>query len=366
MERSVLQGLAAFRWAAWAWMAFVLIVSRGHLERPVLAGALVGLALVLTAGATLVWRSAPGLLARPPFVAGELVVGFSLVVGDGLVRPPGAAFSSDQSIGSVWPLVGVLSAGVAGGPWTGMAAGAVMGVGRILSTLLNGTGDYDAGRVLSLTSTVFFYAMAGAVAGRVYCLVLEAREEVATVRAREEVARTLHDGVLQTLALVERRATDPALSSLAREQERDLRAYLFGDRSAPATDLGAALRAAAGHFEVNYGGRVSVLVADDLPALAPAAVHVLTGAVGEALTNAGKHGPAERVVVFVEQDDEGRIFCSIKDDGPGFDPATTPQGVGITQSIRGRVEGLGGSVEISARPGAGAEVRLWLGSNVTA
>lgn len=362
----MLQGLAAFRWAAWAWMAFVLVVSRGQLERPALAAVLVVVALALTAGATALWRSEPALLVRPAFVAGELVVGFALVAADGFVRRQGMAFSSDQSIGSVWPLVGVLSAGVAGGPWVGMGAGAAMGTARILSTLLNGTDDYDPGRVLSLTSTTFFYAMAGAVAGRVYALVVEAREEVAAVRAREEVARTLHDGVLQTLALVERRATDPALSRLARVQERDLRSYLFGDRSAPATDLGAALRAAAGRFEETYGGRVSVLVAEDLPLLLPAAVQALTGAVGEALTNAGKHGPAERVVVFVEAEEDGRIFCSIKDDGPGFDPVTTPQGVGITQSIRGRVEGAGGSVEIAAKPGAGAEVRMWLGSNLRA
>ena len=52
------------------------------------------------------------------------------------------------------------------------------------------------------------------------------------------------------------------------------------------------------------------------------------------------------------------MFCSVKDDGPGFDPATTAPGVGITRSIRGRVEAVGGSVEIVSSPGDGAEVRL--------
>ena len=84
----------------------------------------------------------------------------------------------------------------------------------------------------------------------------------------------------------------------------------------------------------------------------------LTGAVGEALTNAGKHGPATRVVVYVEEDDDGHLFCSVKDDGPGFEPTSTAEGVGITRSIKGRIEGVGGTVEIVSAPGTGAEVRL--------
>ena len=358
MERSVLQGLAAFRWAAWAWMAFVLLVAPGRLVRPWLAYGLVAVALAFTAACTQLWRRSPRTLLHPGMVVLELAIGGALLVFDGLVRPEDTVFSTGQSLGSVWPLTGVISAGVALGPWAGALAGLVMGAFRYVSTVLNRVTDYHAGRGLSLTNTTVFYAMAGGVFGYVVLLLTRAREEVAAARAREEVARTLHDGVLQTLALVERRATDPALARLAREQERDLRAYLFGDRQAPPTDLGAALRRAAGRFEETYGGRATVLVPDDLPPLAPDAVQALAGAVGEALTNAGKHGPAERVVVYVEEDGDGRVFCSVKDDGPGFDPATTPQGIGITRSIRGRIEAVGGHVDIAAEPGGGAEVRL--------
>jgi signal transduction histidine kinase len=293
-------------------------------------------------------------------VGTELALGGALLVFDGLVRAPGTVFSTGQSLGSVWPLTGVISAGVALGPWGGGAAGLVMGGCRYVSTVLNKVTDYGTGRGLSLTSTTVFYAMAGAVFGYVFVLLQRAREEVSAVRAREEVARTLHDGVLQTLALVERRATDPALSKLAREQERDLRAYLFGDREAPPTDLGASLRKVASRFEDTYGGLVTVLVPDDLHPPRPDVVEAVTGAVGEALTNAGKHGPAGRVVIYVEEDDDGHLFCSVKDDGPGFDATSTDEGVGITRSIRGRVEGVGGRVDIATEPGAGAEVRLWV------
>lgn len=356
MERSVLQGLAVFRWVAWAWMAAVLAVSRHDLARPGLAAALVGAALVVTALDTSLWRTDPRRLVGPAPIVAELTVGAALVALDGLARHSGTAFSPDQSIGSVWPLVGILSAAVAFGPALGGAAGVAMGVARVVSTALNDVDGYSSTSVLSLTNTAVFYALAGGVAGYVYRLLVRAREEVASARAREEVARTLHDGVLQTLAVVERRAGDPALSRLAREQERDLREFLFGSKPT-STDLGAALRSAAARFEDSFGGRVQVLVPADL-SVPPRSVAALAGAVGEALTNAGKHGGAGRVVVFV--DDEDGLSCSVKDDGCGFDPASTPEGVGLARSIRARIEEAGGRVEVAAAPGTGTEVRLWL------
>lgn len=352
----MLQGLAMFRWVAWAWMAVVLGVSRHDLARPGLAAVLVGGALAVTIVDTSLWRADPRRLLTPGAVAVELAVGAALVALDGWARRPGTVFLSGQSIGSTWPLVGILSAGVAFGPGWGAAAGVAMGVARVGSTLLNDVGGYSSAGVLSLTNTVVFYALAGGVAGYVYRLLVRASEEVAGARAREEVARTLHDGVLQTLAVVERRAGDPALSRLAREQERDLREFLFGSKPA-ATDLGAALRSAAARFEDVFGGRAQVLVPDDM-GLPKASVAALAGAVGEALTNAGKHGQATKVVIFV--DDEDGVFCSVKDDGRGFDPATTIEGIGLSRSIRGRIEEAGGRVEVAGARGSGTEVRLWL------
>ena len=361
MQRSVLQGLAVFRWAAWVWVALVIAFSPGELERPWLAYVLVGVALVVTAASSVLVRTRHEVLLRPWFVLGELAVGGALLVFDGLVRPEDAVFSTGQSLASVWPLTGVIAAGVAFGPVGGALAGIGVGACRYLSTVLNEVSDYGDGRGLSLASTAVFYALAGASFGYVYVLLKKAREEIAAAEAREEMARTLHDGVLQTLALVERRATDPALSRLARDQERELRAYLFGDRQATPHDLGAALRQCASRFEQTFGGRVEVLVPDDLPRLSSATVEAVSGAVGEALTNAGKHGDAQRVVVFVDVDvdsDTGRLFCSVKDDGRGFDPSAVDERVGLTRSIRARIAEVGGEVTIASSPGEGAEVSL--------
>lgn len=359
MERVVLQGLAAFRWAAWAWMAVVLLVSRDRLDKPGLAFALVGLALVVTAGATYLFRVRPRHAVDPRMVAAELVVGAALVLCDGWAYDAGHAFSTSQSLGSVWPLVGVLTAAAAFGPWVGAGAGALMGVSRFGATLANGVRHFDGARVLSLTNTVVFYALAGAVAGYVALLLRRAEREISAARAREELARTLHDGVLQTLAVVERRADDPALARLARDQERELREYLFGTTSPQAAvDLGSALRAAGARFEQSFGGRVEVLVPDDVPALDTVRMEALVGAVREALTNAGKHGDASRVTVYVEPEDG--VFCSVKDNGRGCDPSAITEGVGISQSIRARMEDVGGRVELAGGPGSGMEVRLWL------
>lgn len=360
MDRSVTQGLAAFRWAAWAWVALVIAFSPADLVRAWLAYALVGVALAFTASCTVLWRRRPDVLLHPAMVLGELAVGAALLVSDGWVRAEGEVFSTGQSLASVWPLTGVISAGVAFGPVGGGVAGAALGGCRYLSTVANGVTDYGDGRALSLASTAVFYALAGAVFGYVYELLKRAREEVAAAHAREEIARTLHDGVLQTLALVERRADDPALARLARDQERDLRAYLFGDREATPADLGAALRTCADRFEQRYDGRVQVLVPDDLGPVDTALVDALSGAVGEALTNAGKHGSAGRVVVFVEDDGDARLFCSVKDDGRGFDRSAVGEGVGLQRSVRGRIEEVGGRVEVASSVDGGTEVRMWV------
>ena len=364
MERSALQGLAAFRWGAWLWMATVLLVSRGDLERPWLAVGLVGLALAVTVAHTVLLRTNPGALCRPGPVAAELAVGATLVLCDGVAYGSGHAFSTSQSLGSVWPLTGILNAGIAFGPLLAAGSGVLIGLARVGAILLNGASIDTGGRILSVVNTTVFYALGGAAAGYLARLLRRAEAEISAARAREEVARTLHDGVLQTLAVVERRATDPALSRLAREQERELRNWLFGSSQPEGVvaDVGAALRTAAARFEDSFGGRAQVLVADDLPPLPPPAVAALTGAAGEALVNAGKHGRASKVQVYVEPDESGGVFCSVKDDGVGFDPSSTSEGIGLARSIRGRVAEVGGRVEVVSAPGDGTEVLLWLPS----
>ena len=350
LERSVLAGVAAFRWAALAWLIAVQISSRSELAHPAADAA----AVVVTVGATAFltgwFRTATRRILRPVVVVGELLLGFVLLAADGWVY--GERHS--QSLGSAWPLAGVLTAGVAWGWAGGATAGAVLGLGRVLATVV---GDGAPASTLSLISTCVLYAQVGAVAGFVVQRLRIAEFQISAARAREEVARTLHDGVLQTLAVVQRRSTDADLASLARDQERELRSFLFGIEADRAGLVGA-LREAAARFERHHGGRAEVTVVEEPRGIRPAVVDALAGAVGEALTNAGKHGDASRVVIYVEPEDH-EVFVSVKDDGRGFDPTLEAEGVGLGRSIRGRMTEVGGRVEVTSTPGSGAEVRLW-------
>ena len=189
-------------------------------------------------------------------------------------------------------------------------------------------------------------------------LVRLARERVQQ-RERAEVSAHLHDSVLQTLALVQKQAGDPAqVAALARRQERELRAWLSGRTATTATTLVPALEAVAGEVEQMHGATVEVVASGDRP-LGGARMEALVAAAREAMTNAARHGGGD-VSVFVEaRGDATTVF--VRDRGPGFDPAAVPlDRRGIRESIAGRMERNGGRARIEAAPGGGTEVELSL------
>ena len=375
MERTVLRGLAVFRWLAWAWMAVVLVLARRALDRPVVAVALVALALGVTAWTSALLRRDHARLCRPPAVGAEVAVAMALQLADGFVYRQPHVFSGEQPLGVAWPIAGVLASGIAFGPLTGAVTGGLMGVGRAVSSFAYApapAGDVvvlglEPVSLLSLVTTTVMYALAGGAGGHAMRLIRRgeqriaaAERDLADARAREGVARRLHDGVLQTLALVQRRSDDPQLVYLAHEQDRDLRRFLFGPAAGETGDparISENLREMADRHERTFTTRVEVLVPDDLPALDEAVESALLGAVGEALNNVGKHAGASRVVVYLEPDDDG-VFCSVRDDGAGFDPAAVTAGVGLTRSVRARIEEVGGEVEVDSAVARGTEVRL--------
>lgn len=368
LERGLLTGIAAFRWASWVWMAVVVAYDttrQDPIARPGTAIAFVVAAFVWTGVASVLVRTNPSALLEPWALAVELVLSLAMVFADWWVYGPTSIHS--QSLGSVWPVAVVLTIGIAYAGRAGFAAGLILGITRLLGQLRfgydNGMGDGDNQQ--AAVGTIVLYALAGAVAGFVTIRLREAEREIATARAREEVARTLHDGVLQTLAIVQRRAADDDLVALAREQEQELRQFLFNPRPDPrrlfrpaTADLATALRAAAAEAERRHGLRTQVVLTDDLAPVPDEVADALAGAVGEAMNNAAKHGHARKVTIFLEPADTGGVFCSVKDDGQGFDPGAVDEGIGVTKSIRGRVAEIGGTVEIDGRPGRGTEVRF--------
>lgn len=186
------------------------------------------------------------------------------------------------------------------------------------------------------------------------------RTERARSQERAELAAHLHDSVLQTLTLVQKRASDPReVAALARRQERELRAWL-ADRPQPgaARRLVAALEHAAAEVEQAHGVDVDVVAVGD--ADLESGGEAMVAAAREAIVNAAKFGGGGPVAVYAEASPE-RLHVFVRDRGPGFDPAAVPDDRrGVRDSIIGRMKRHGGKATIHASSGGGTEVELVL------
>ena len=188
-------------------------------------------------------------------------------------------------------------------------------------------------------------------------------ERAARIREaeRSDIASHLHDSVLQTLALIQKRSDDPGqVARLARRQERELRQWLFGAgsrMSSGAATVAGAVEVMVGDVEDVYGLRVDqVVVGGDGPV--GDAEDAVLGAVREALVNVAKHAGVDTADVFVEND--GRTLSAfVRDRGHGFDPdAVDGDRHGLAQSIRHRVESRGGTVRVRSTLGRGTEIGI--------
>jgi signal transduction histidine kinase len=327
-----------------------------------------------------------------------LGVGFLLLAVLLALRELGLPFSDPL----IWPLVLVAAGGAL--IWrqsidaSGTVAGGLAAHGGLIPGR-RGTGEPDAapgesrpavisrigiGVVLVIAAAIVFLQFTGALAAAtdvalaalvvaiafgvifapwfVRLLTTLAAERAERIRSQEraEVAAHLHDSVLQTLALVQKHASDPReVAALARRQERELRSWL----NAPARATGerwlaAALESAAEEIEQASGVAVDVVAVGDVR-LRPDG-EALVAAAREAMLNAAKFGDGAPVAVYAEAG-AGRMQVFVRDRGPGFDPATVPADRrGVRESIVGRMERHGGRATIHASPGGGTEVELVL------
>jgi signal transduction histidine kinase len=177
--------------------------------------------------------------------------------------------------------------------------------------------------------------------------------------ARAEMAAHLHDSVLQTLALIQRSPAQREMVSLARTQERELRAWLYGRAPALAgARLRDAIDAMAGRVEREQQVKVEAIVVGDTDLDEHA--RALVSAVSEATLNAARHSGSTEVSVYAEVEDDA-ISAYVRDHGQGFDPGNVAADRrGIADSIVGRMARHGGTAHVDSRPGAGTEVAMRL------
>ncbi len=344
----ILRAIAAARWLMLVWAIVGAVVSRSHLTRPGTAIAMVALMGAITAGASFAVATRPTILTRLPVLVAELCAGVAGLLLDVYVYEPERV----QSLVWAWPSAVILTSALVLGARVAVPAALILGLASFFGDARN---SLDSWGVAASSKTALF-VLAAVIASYVVRRLRVAEREVSTAKARQEVGRALHDGVLQTLAVVQRRSNDDELVALACQQDAELRDFLFGETQ-PDRSLATGLRDVAAIVRARDQLVIEVSAAEDLPKLHSAVVEALCGATREALTNAAKHAKASRVIVFAEPEDDG-VFVSIKDDGIGFDPAETPAGTGLSQSIRARIEDIGGSVTLRSAPTGGTEVQL--------
>jgi PAS domain S-box-containing protein len=101
----------------------------------------------------------------------------------------------------------------------------------------------------------------------------------------------------------------------------------------------------------------ALMIEDGFPEELPEEVSVeLLRVLREALTNARRHSGARNVEVRLRAESEA-LVAAVIDDGRGFHSASTRTGVGLV-GMGERVEGLGGKIEVSSRPGEGTKVTV--------
>jgi len=187
-------------------------------------------------------------------------------------------------------------------------------------------------------------------------------ERQARVRAEEraDIAAQVHDSVLQTLALIQRRADDPQkVIQLARMQERELRSWLFEGRAPNETDdptVGAGVRQIQQDVESRYGVPVEAVMVGDCEL--DDNLTALLAAAREATVNAAKWSGASVISLFAEVE-PGEVSLVVRDRGKGFDPAAVPADrKGLAESVHGRMTRRGGTVTVTSSPGEGTKVSL--------
>jgi signal transduction histidine kinase len=188
-------------------------------------------------------------------------------------------------------------------------------------------------------------------------------ERQARIRAEErsDIAARIHDSVLQTLALIQRRAEDPQkVVQLARLQERELRSWLFEGKAPNEADtdltFAGGVRQIQQDVETRYGVPVEAVTVGDCGL--DDNLSALLAAAREATVNAAKWSGANVISLFAEVE-PAEVSIVVRDRGKGFDPEAVPEDrKGLAESVHGRMARRGGSATVASARGEGTKVSL--------
>ncbi|MCW2615166.1 MAG: ATP-binding region ATPase protein, partial [Frankiales bacterium] len=212
LDTALWRAVAVYRLAALLYAAGSMAVYTDTYRRPALGWAVLGAMAVWTALAAQLY--ADRRRRRWPLLVADLGVTVAALLSSIAVLEADLIREGDPTLTVSWAAAPVLAWAVWSGWVAGTAAGALVGAAAVV----------ERGGVSQATvNSLVLLLLVGAVVG--YVVQLARRAETAYSAAvalqaagaeRERLSRSVHDGVLQALALVSRRG-DPELAALAAE-----------------------------------------------------------------------------------------------------------------------------------------------------
>ncbi len=319
---------------------------RDNFDHPTI-GLVIVLALVVWTGAA-IWLYHDRRRRTPTL----LVVDLAIVLAAMAATPWVKSEDFNATIPGFW-VMGALLAWAIHWHWRGgLIASALIAASDLFPRSVMDQGNYG---------NVFLILIGGPIVGFM-CESLQrmARERDAAERAaaaadeRTRLARAVHDGVLQVLAMTQRRGAAAGgewadLGRLAGEQERSLRSLIRQQDTVPTEaggqlDLAGALEAMATAHPV----RVEVATPGGTVLVDEGVATEVVAAVRACLDNVLTHVGPDAQAWILAQSAPDAISVSVRDDGPGIAPgrletAEAEGRLGVVSSIRGRIEELGGT-----------------------
>ncbi|MBM9505480.1 MacS family sensor histidine kinase [Actinacidiphila acididurans] len=365
VEQPLWRALIAYRLLTLCYVLALYAHAYGRLRHPLGAGAYMAVLTVWTVGTVGRLRGAER--CTKGFLAADLTVALTGVLLTAVVDTPARIQAGAFTLPSIWTAGSVLAFAIKGG-WRWAALAASLVAAADLAERRAFTRDTVHNVILVWVSGVAIGYVVEVARASERTLARALRIEAAT-RERERLARDIHDGVLQVLAMVKRRGDRAGgeaaeLGRLAGQQEAALRALISGERAA-AEDAPAGPRDLRGLLAPLASTTVTVSAPATPVPLDPVAAAEVAAAVGAALDNVRRHaGPRAHAWILVE-DEDGTVLVTVRDDGPGIPDgrlaAAEREGrLGVAQSIRGRLRDLGGTATLISVPGEGTEVELRL------
>ncbi len=370
VETTLFRALAVLRGIVLVYAVALNLARWDEFEHPAGAG-LVVLGLVAWSG-FVTWAYDDPRRRRTWLFVADLAVAVAALLCTPLVESQAMLERHASTIPSFWVMAPVLAWAVAFGWVGGVVAAAIVSVCD-LSVRFEVTG--------TTWGNIFLLLLAAGVVGYSTSRLREATEAraaaeriAATMQERARLARVVHDGVLQVLALVQRRGLEAGgdvaeLGRLAGEQEVALRALVQGDSAA--LTAGPSSGGTAVGDEVDLVERLLPLATRSVTVSGPGGAvllpaHVaaeLTAVVRACLDNVDRHvGEGAPAWVLVE-DLGSTVVVTVRDEGPGIaegrlEAAEREGRLGVRESVRGRIADLGGTATLVTGPGQGTEWEL--------